>query len=71
MDRRSGRQADHGADGVTRKSLLGVNAADREGNPFLSRTMVRAAERLREDYELAHRSAATNRRPIGKMCTLD
>jgi hypothetical protein len=26
---------------------------DREGNPFLSPTMVRAAERLREDYELA------------------
>lgn len=27
---------------------------DRDGNPFLNRTMVRAAERLREDYELAH-----------------
>jgi hypothetical protein len=26
---------------------------DRDGNPFLNRTMVRAAERLREDYELA------------------
>ena len=26
---------------------------DRDGEPFLSRSMVRAAERLREDYELA------------------
>jgi hypothetical protein len=26
---------------------------DRDGNPFLNRTMVRAAERLREDYEVA------------------
>ena len=34
---------------------------DRDGNPFLNRAMVRAAERLREDFELAqvqaHRSA--------------
>lgn len=27
---------------------------DRDGNPFLNRAMVRAAERLREDYELSH-----------------
>ncbi len=27
---------------------------DKEGQPFLNRTMVRAAERLREDFELAH-----------------
>ncbi len=30
---------------------------DRDGNPFLNRAMVRASERLREDFELAHVSA--------------
>lgn len=33
---------------------------DRDGNPFLNRAMVRAAERLREDFELAQVAAQRN-----------
>lgn len=36
---------------------------DRDGEPFLNRSMVRAAERLREDYELAQVARRTNAEP--------
>ncbi len=39
---------------VQESPILGLSRRkDRDGNPFLNRAMVRAAERLREDYELA------------------
>ncbi|MGJ8611218.1 MAG: DUF6456 domain-containing protein [Octadecabacter sp.] len=39
---------------VQESPVLGLSRRkDRDGNPFLNRSMVRAAERLREDYELA------------------
>ena len=36
---------------------------DRDGNPFLNRSMVRASERLREDFELAQVAARRNGEP--------
>ena len=48
---------------------------DRDGNPFLNRAMIRAAERLREDFELAQVTTHKKRDPMldwnRVLCAID